>query len=146
MRDWSLSGGLTMTSGTPLTARVLGNQADAAGTGATGNGRADATGLPLYDGAGFFNVAAFSIPIAGTFGNSSRNVIDGPGRLSVNLALGRSFRLSERRAIEFRAESQNVTNYVGYTSVGTVVNALDYGRATATAPMRTISFTMRLRF
>jgi trimeric autotransporter adhesin len=140
-------GGLTASSGTPLTARVLGNQADAAGTGATGSGRADATGLPLYDGAGrFFNLAAFAVPLSGTFGNSSRNVIDGPNRLNMNLSIGRTFRLKERKALEFRMESNNFINRVNFTNVGTVVNALQYGLPTATAQMRTMQGTLRFRF
>lgn len=145
-RDWTLSGGLTATSGTPLTARVLGNQADTAGTGSTGSGRADATGAPLYAGSAFFNPAAFAIPRPGTFGNSSRNIIDGPSRISLNLSFGRSFRLADRRSIEFRMESQNVTNHVSFTSLGTVVNAINYGLPTATAPMRSASAVLRLRF
>ncbi|MGH9662188.1 MAG: hypothetical protein ACRD96_26805, partial [Bryobacteraceae bacterium] len=45
LRNWTLSGGFTASSGTPLTARVLGNQSDTAGTGVIGSGRADSTGL-----------------------------------------------------------------------------------------------------
>lgn len=146
LRGWTLSGGLTATSGTPLTARVLGNQADASGTGVTGSGRADATGLPLYEGGRFFNPAAFAIPPSGRFGNSSRNAIDGPARVSLNLGLGRSFRLSDRRSVEVRAESQNFTNMVNFTNVGTIVNAINYGLATNTARMRTVTLTARLRF
>ena len=46
LRDWTFGGGLTASSGTPLTATVLGNQANSGGTGVVGSGRADATGLP----------------------------------------------------------------------------------------------------
>jgi trimeric autotransporter adhesin len=145
-KDWNLSGGLTASSGTPLTARVLGNQADAAGTGATGAGRADATGQPIAAGAGFFNLLAFAIPVPGTYGNSSRNVIDGPNRLTLNLALGRQFRLKELKSIEFRMESNNFTNRVNFTNLGTIVNAVNYGLPTATSQMRTMQGTLRFRF
>ena len=146
LKDWNLSGGLTASSGTPLTARVLGNQADAAGTGATGAGRADATGLPITAGSGFFNLLAFAIPVSGTYGNSSRNVIDGPNRLTLNLALGRQFRLKERKSVEFRMESNNFTNHVNFTNLGTVVNAINYGLPTSTSQMRTMQGTLRFRF
>lgn len=146
LKDWSLSGGITASSGTPLTARVLGNLADVGGTGAIGSGRADATGLPVRSDSGFFNLAAFTIPKPGTFGNAGRNTIDGPTRLSLNLSLSRVIRWKERRDIEFRVDSQNFTNHVSYTGVGTVVNAADYGRATATAPMRRITAQLRVRF
>ena len=146
LKDWDLSGGLTAGSGAPLTARVLGNQADTGGTGAVGSGRADATGLPIHSETGFFNLAAFAVPRPGTFGNAGRNTIDGPTRVSLNLSLGRSFPLGERRAVEFRLDSQNFTNHVSYTNLGTVVNASDYGLPTATAPMRRLTAQLRLRF
>ena len=146
LKDWNLMGGLSASSGTPLTARVLGNQADAAGTGATGAGRADATGLPIDMGSEFFNLAAFRVPLSGTYGNSSRNIIDGPNRLNLNLSLGRQFRLKERKSLEFRMESNNFINHVNYTNLGTVVNAINYGLPTATGQMRTMQGTLRFRF
>jgi hypothetical protein len=146
LREWSISGGLTASSGTPLTARVLGNQSDTGGTGAIGSGRADATGLPLHSATGFFNLAAFAIPPAGSFGNAGRNTIDGPTRVSLNLSVSRAFRIDERRRLELRVDSQNFTNHVSYTNLGTVVNAANYGLPTAAAGMRTITPSLRLRF
>ena len=146
LKDWTFSGGITASSGTPLTARVLGNASDAAGTGAVGSGRADATGLPLYAGAGFFNLAAFALPPSGRYGNAARNIIDGPTRLAANLSVAGSFRIDDRRMVELRVESRNVTNHVSYTGLGTVVNASDYGLATGAAPMRGISANLRVRF
>jgi hypothetical protein len=146
LKDWTISGGITAGSGTPLTARVLGNVSDTGGTGAVGSGRADATGLPLYEGAGFFNLAAFAIPPSGRFGNAGRNTIDGPRRFSANLSLSRSFRIDDRRRMEFRVDSQNFLNHASYTGLGTVVNALNYGLPTATSGMRTVNATLRVRF
>ena len=146
IKDWTLSGGITASSGTPLTARVLGNQSDTGGTGAIGSGRADATGVGLYSGPGFFNLAAFAIPRAGTFGNSGRNIIDGPTRFALNASLARSFRLDERRRLELRAESQNLPNHVSFTNLGTVINAINYGLPTGTSAMRSVNLTARLRF
>jgi len=146
LRAWSLSGGITAGSGTPLTARVLGNLADTGGTGAVGSGRADATGLPVRSQTGFFNLAAFTAPRPGAFGNAGRNTIDGPTRLTLNLSLARTIQLGERRMLEFRVDSQNFTNHVSYTSLSTVVNAADYGLPTATAPMRRVTAQLRLRF
>ena len=146
LRDWTVSGGLTASSGMPLTARVLGNASDTGGTGSVGSGRADATGAPLYEGSGFFNLAAFTLPSAGRFGDAGRNTIDGPARVSLNLSLSRSFRLDDRRRVEFRVDSQNFTNHVSYTSLGTVVNASNYGLPIAAAGMRTVTATLRVRF
>jgi len=146
LKNWTLNGGLSYGSGLPLTARVLGNQADTGGTGSIGSGRAQATGVAVNSGGGFFNTAAFTVPPAGQFGNAGRNTIPGPARLSLNLAIGRSFSLGERRRLEVRLESQNVTNHVSFTRLGTVVNAIDYGLPAATQPMRTLTWTTRVRF
>ncbi len=62
---WTLSGRTNAASGTPLTARALGNLSNAGGTGAVGSLRANATGLPLYTGDGFFNPLAFTVPAPG---------------------------------------------------------------------------------
>jgi hypothetical protein len=147
LEDFTLSGGVTAASGHPFTARVLGNQSDSGGTGSVGSGRADATGAPVDAGDGFFNPAAFTIPPSGRFGNAARNTIPGPGLLSLNLALSRSVALGdERRRLELRVEAENLTNHVSYTSIGTVVNASEYGLPTAAASMRAVSMTVRFRF
>ena len=41
---------------------------------------------------------------------------------------------------------ENLLNHVNYNSIGTVVNAVNYGLYTGTAQMRSMSITMRLRF
>lgn len=147
LRNWTLSGGITAESGTPLTARVLGNETQLAQTNGTGSERADATGLPVESGSGFFNLAAFTVPPAGQFGNAARNTIPGPDLVSVNAAFGRSFQFGDtRRRLEFRAEANNVLNQVNITNVATVVNATNYGLPTAASTMRTMDIVMRFRF
>ena len=146
LKDWTMSGGMTAATGLPFTARVLGNQADTGGTGSVGSGRADATGLPVSSGAGFFNPEAFTIPPPGRFGDAGRNTIPGPGRLAFNLSFGRSFRVDDRRRLEFRVDSQNFTNHVSFASINTIVNASNYGLPLAAASMRTMTATLRFRF
>jgi hypothetical protein len=147
LKDWTLTGNVTFSSGTPLTARVLGNLADAGGTGAVGAGRADATGLPINGGGGeFFNLLAFTAPPSVRFGNAGRNTINGPAQFSLNAGLGRSFSLTERRRLEFRLDTTNLLNHVNITSIGTVVNALTYGLPLNAGGMRTVQGTVRFRF
>ncbi|MEO8027678.1 MAG: carboxypeptidase regulatory-like domain-containing protein, partial [Bryobacteraceae bacterium] len=64
LKDWTLNGGLTANSGGPFTARILGNRSNTGGSGAIGSGRADATGLPVDAGGGYFNLLAFTVPAA----------------------------------------------------------------------------------
>jgi hypothetical protein len=147
LRDWQLSGGLAAQTGTPLTARVLGNGAKLAQTGGTGSGRANATGLDLASASGFFNLGAFAAPSPGQFGDAGRNTIPGPSLLSVNAAIGRSFQFGEsRRRLEFRLEANNVLNQVNYTNINTVVNATNYGLPMSASSMRAVTAVLRFRF
>lgn len=58
----------------------------------------------------FLNPAAFAQPAAGTFGNSPRNGIKGPGFHKVDLALSRLVSLAARRTIELRLEVFSLLN------------------------------------
>ncbi len=146
LKDWNLTGGITANSGNPLTATVLGNRSDAGGTGVVGSSRASATGLPVNRGAGFFNPLAFTTPEPGNYGNAGRNTIPGASLFVMNLSLGRSFSVGERRRLEFRVSANNLLNNVSYTRFGTTVNANNYGLATGAAAMRTITGQVSLRF
>jgi hypothetical protein len=146
LKDWTLSGAVTLESGTPLTAQISGNQADVAGTGSVGSGRAEATGQSVTSGSGFFNVNAFTNPPPGQFGDAGRNTIPGPWLFSLNGSFRRTFTVGERKRIVIGIDGTNITNHVSYTGVNTVVGALNYGVATAASGMRTLSATFRFNF
>jgi hypothetical protein len=146
LRSWILSGNIAALSGLPYTARVLGNLSDSGGSGNFGASRADATGLSVSGGSGFFNKAAFAQPSLGAFGDAGRNTIPGPSRFSMNLALTRSFHATERNHIEIRIEATNITNTATFSNFGTVLNALNYGLPTVAQPMRTFRATLRYKF
>ena len=148
LSDWSATANLTLQTGTPLTATVLGTSADPSGTGAIGSERADATGLPINSGSGPFNLLAFTVPLAGQYGNAGRNTIPGPGMISLNATFGRTIQFgdSARRSLDIRLSANNVLNHVNITSWGTVVNSASYGLPSAAGAMRTLSLSVRLRF
>jgi hypothetical protein len=147
LKDWQLTGSVTAQTGTPLTARELGNTATLAQTGGIGSGRAEATGESVSPSSGFFNLAAFTIAPPGQFGNAGRNTIPGPGLVSLNLGFGRSIQLGDSmRRLELRMEGANVLNHVSYTNVNTVVNATNCGLPVSTAAMRSVTAVMRFRF
>jgi trimeric autotransporter adhesin len=148
-RNWTLSGSGLIESGTPLTARILGNQANTAGTGVVGSGRAEATGLPVEDGSGYFNLAAFTLPAPGELGDAGRNTIPGPWSWSLNSAFGRYFTIGgegSRKRLELRLETTNTLNHVNITNVNTVVGSTQYGLPTTAGAMRTADINIRFRF
>ena len=145
LKDWTLTSSLAIQSGTPLTARVLGNLSDSGGTGVLGAGRADSTGASVSGGT-FFNLGAFTAPPSNRYGNAGRNTIPGPGSIMVNSSVQRSFTLSERKRLEFNVNVNNLFNHVNYSNWGTVINAANYGLVTAAGGMRTVTTSLRFRF
>jgi hypothetical protein len=143
LRGWTIGGTLTASSGLPHTAMVAG---DTAGTGLIGALRAEATGMPVTDGSGFFNLGAFTLPASGTYGNAARNTIPGIPYYSLTASFFRSFRIDDKRRIEFRIDSTNPLNSVNITGVNTTVGSINYGLATVASPMRSVTATVRLRF
>jgi len=146
LKDWQLTGTTQVQSGRPLTATVLGNVSNLGGAGVAGTVRADATGLPIDAGTGYFNPLAFSVPLAGTYGDAGRGTIPGPGTFTMNLQLARQIQLAERKSVEFNVSATNLLNHVNISGYGTVVNSLNYGLASGAGTMRTVSATVRLRF
>jgi hypothetical protein len=147
LEDWSITTNLTLQTGAPLTATVLGTASDASGTGALGSRRADATGLPVESGTGPFNLLAFAVP-TGLYGNAGRDTIPGPGMIGLNATLGRTIQFGEsaRRSLDIRLAANNVLNHVNISSWGTVVNAANYGLPASAGGMRTLSLSLRVRF
>jgi trimeric autotransporter adhesin len=148
LTGWTLQNTVAASSGTPLTAKVGGNLSNTGGIGALGGSRAQATGQPIEGTNGaFFNTAAFTIPVAGQFGNAGRDTIPGPFQLTVNAALNRAFKFGEsRRTLQLRLSANNVLNHVVVTGYGTTVNSSTYGLATAASPTRTITLMLRFNF
>jgi hypothetical protein len=146
LKDWQISGTVIAQTGNPLTARVLGNTQQLAQTGGVGSGRASATGESISASSDFFNLNAFTVPAPGTYGDAGRNTISGPGLFNLNVAVARSFSLTEHHRLELRLETTNVLNHVNYTGLNTVVNAINYGLPSAAGAMRTMQAVVRFRF
>jgi hypothetical protein len=70
-----------------------------------------------YPGGKRYNSAAFSDPPEeGVQGNLGRNVLRGFGAWQVDFALHRTFRLSERTSLQFRAETFNIFNHPNFAN------------------------------
>jgi hypothetical protein len=143
LRGWTIGGVLTATSGTPFTATING---DSSGTGYTGDARAEATGLPVSNGSGFFNPLAFTVPATGTFGDAGRDTIPGIPQFTLTASFFRSFRIDDKRRIEFRIDSTNPVNHVDITSINTTVGSIQYGLPVNAGAMRSLTATVRVRF
>jgi hypothetical protein len=133
---WSLSGIATLQSGFPFSPQL--------GYNPTGNGdtrnpvrpnRATGFSGPLYGKTvqQWFNPAAFSAPISGTFGNVGRDTLTGPGLTELDLALAKSTTIHERLRAQFRAEFFNLLNHSNFTTPNAVVYSSGPNPKTPTA-------------
>ena len=140
---------MTLQSGPPLTARVLGAASDLL-RGVNGSLRADYTGQPiqLRDPTvdEFFNTLAFSTPALGTFGDSSRNAIIGPGVRQLDGLFQRDVRIGDARSLTIQVNALNLFNTIQWAAIDTNVNSPTFGDVLSARPMRTITLTARLRF
>ncbi len=124
-RNWQVQAIGTMQSGTPLSAIV---SADIAGTGSPIVNRPDLLRNPNVDNpapARFFDPKAFLIPASGTFGDSGRNVIIGPGIHNIDLAVSRTFRLSDLTRAQFRTDFYNAFNHPNFVAPPSMQNFAD---------------------
>jgi hypothetical protein len=94
----------------------------------------------------FFNTTAFSIPPTGTYGNSARNMIVGPGTQAANMSLQKIIMLPNSRSITVRAQANNVFNNVQWGSIDSVVNSPTFGQVTSVRSMRSVTFSIRAGF
>jgi hypothetical protein len=96
----------------------------------------------------WFNVAAFAVvpDSAFRFGNSGRNILDGPGFVALNLALSKRFNLGERAKAQFRWEAFNVSNHPNFKLPNTGVDTSTASAITSAQPSREMQLGLRLEF
>jgi hypothetical protein len=151
-QNWRASTVFQVQTGFPLTISVFGDTANA-GTAVGENPiRANVTGEPIFgsdtrNATTWFNPTAFLAPPAYTFGNVGRNSVYGPGMQTMDLAVVRSFNLTEGLKFETRGEFFNAFNHTNLGTPNRFVNTAGFGSITeVTTPGREIQISARLSF
>ncbi len=145
-RGWQLQAIGTLQSGTPLSAII---SQDISGTGSPIVNRPNLIKNPNIANATparFFDPTAFQIPSPGTFGNSGRNVIIGPGIRNIDLTLARRFRLSDSTRVQFRTDFYNVFNHPNLVAPPTMQNfadSSDFGALFVARSPRIVQFGLK---
>ncbi len=151
-QNWQFSTVYQVQSGMPFTISVFGDTANSGTVLGENPIRANYTGQPIF-GPGtrtasrWFNPAAFATPAAYTFGDVGRNSVYGPSLSTLDIAVVRSFRLTERSSFQFRGEAFNALNQVNLGTPNRFVNTPQFG--TITMPMtpgRELQLSARLSF
>ena len=147
----SVSGTFAFATGTPLTPYYQASNSEVL-TNTEGSERPDRnTAVAPTAGGGtikqWFNPNAYSkvAPVNG-IGDTPRNSITGPGKVSNNMSLSKTERFGDTRSLEVRATASNVFNTVQYSGVDTNTTSPTFGEVTSAAQMRQFAFLARFRF
>jgi hypothetical protein len=151
---WEVSGIVTMESGAPLNIGLTGSNITSIIP--ESSNRPNLTGTISYPHTvnEWFNPAAFSDPAPGTWGDLGHDALRGPGRDNWNLALFKSFLISEARGsrLEVRAESFNTWNHTQFEGnvqnggISTNLGASNFGAVTSAYDPRVFQFGAKLLF
>jgi hypothetical protein len=149
LADWQFSPSFSARSGSPQTVTFRNAARDVA-QGVSGALRANYNGQPtsLADPSikTFFNTAAFSQPDVGTFGNSARNIVIGPGSKSFNMNFSRAVRLADNRNVNISVRVNDLLNMTNYTGIDTNLNSITFGQVTGISGNRTANIQLNYRF
>lgn len=148
--SWNIGGLALLRSGLPFGIDSTANTTDSQG----GRQRANRIGdgfLPRDERTlrRFFDTSAFVNPPAYQFGNSARNVVRTPGLVNFDLMLGKSFQISERFRLDFRAEAFNLMNTPAFGFPGATVGTPAFGVISSTLPGtdgRQVQFALKLYY
>jgi hypothetical protein len=102
-----------------------------------------------FDGrsvAKYFNMAAFTAAPQFVIGTSSRNPVRGPGLQEADLMIGKTFRITERVNLEFRAEAFNVSNTPPLNDPNGSFGSAAFGTITSAGNPRDFEFVAKVHF
>jgi hypothetical protein len=91
----------------------------------------------------WFNTAAFAVPAAGTWGNSGRNILEGPGTKSVDFSIFKDTHLTESKVLQLRAEAFNLANTPQFNNPAATANTAAIGTISSAASESTFQRTER---
>jgi hypothetical protein len=94
----------------------------------------------------WFNVAAFAPAPQFVIGTSSRNPVQGPGQQETDLMVGKIFRITERVALDVRAEAFNLTNTPPLNDPNGSFGSAAFGTIISAGNPRDFEFAAKLNF
>jgi len=146
--DWQVNGIFSAQTGPPLDITLSASSLNAP----FNVNRPDLNGSPAILGAvgpgkKYFDVTKFSQPAAGRFGTTGRNILSGPGLVTLDFSLFRKFPITERIHLELRMESFNFTNTPHFNAPNSNFSSSGFGEVTdAQQDQRQFQIGLRLLF
>jgi hypothetical protein len=151
---WEISGIVTLSSGAPLNIGLNGNNVSSIVPNSANRPNEAGAGSNPHTVTEWFDTSIYSAPNLGTWGNTPRNSVRGPGRDNWNISFFKNFVLSESRGsnLQFRAEFFNIwnhTQFIGDTlnnGISTNYGASNFGQVTSANDPRIIQLALKLYF
>jgi hypothetical protein len=147
LRGWQLSGSGTAYSGQAFT--VTANSQNLNLGQANRPDRVAFGTLPNPGPNAWYDINAFPLVPAGAWrwGNSGRNILDGPGQMNLNFALMRNFQVGgDRGRLQFRWEAFNATNHTNLKLPVITVNTANAATITSANNSRNMQVGLRYQF
>src|SRR5207253_10402384 len=95
----------------------------------------------------WFNTGAFALAAPGTFGNSPRNLLRGPGVFNLDWSLAKTFRITERVSTQFRGDFFDLLNIPHFNAPGSsVAGSSTFGKISTAGDPRIVQLSLRVRF
>ena len=95
----------------------------------------------------WFNTDAYVLNTVGTWGNTGRNTVIGPGITNLDASIIRNFRLTSSKTLQFRLEAFNALNNPIWNDPNTTLTSPLYGTINSTRkPMRELQLGFKFVF
>jgi hypothetical protein len=151
MRNSEVRGIAVAQSGQPFTPILRADNSNTGNTGGIfGSDRPNLAGDPHLDHSTpeeWFNTAAFAVAPRYHFGSAGRNILQGPGLFTFDLALSRRFAVREGVSLTFDAEAFNLFNRANFDLPERFADdPTTFGRIFSAKAPRQIQFALRLSF
>jgi hypothetical protein len=153
--SWEVSGIGTLQSGYPFSIWG-GNGGDSSGSLQWGDRANLVSGqsFGVHHGsqaqwlARYFNTGAFAPNAPGTFGDTGKNILKGPGMDTWDVAMMKNFPFRERYNVQFRWEMYNAFNHPNFGLPDTTVTDPNFGQITGigVVPPRVMQGALKLSF
>jgi len=151
LSGWTIAGITRFNTGFPVT---LTEDDDNSLCGCSGADVPNYNGQPIHfldprkPGNLFFDPSPFSPEALGSVGNAKRRFFHGPGINNWDLAFHKNTRISERTALEFRAEFFNIFNHAQFMNTGSVTGEVNgnLGQVTSARDGRIGQMALKLSF
>jgi hypothetical protein len=145
---WQLGAVMALQTGAPSTVQTQTNTTYAYSSGAQ---RADVLRDPNLDGGQrtldhWFDTDAFVQPGVNQFGNQGVGLVRAGGIFNLNASIIRSFRLGERKNLQFRGEFFNLPNHPNFMVPGHTFNGPGFGIVSAARPARMVQLGLRFSY